>query len=262
MLNTKKLYVKKDFEQSGAWWVSEKEAKEYNLKNFGVFWSPNIEENEKRRIKENVKRIYWWYADLDQKLSGGKEEQYQRIKALPCKPNWVVETKNGFHCYWKAKDGTKKNWDLIIRGIIVKLQSDPAVKGENALLRAVGYYHCKDPKNRFLVHTVYENDEEFTEKEMLYWFRLPPERPKVYEIKYSGLSPKEWLNPDNFEKLYHLSSISEGCRNNMLKDKIYKAYKNGVIGSDLIELALKLNSCLKCQPLPRGEVIAMTRRLK
>lgn len=262
MLNLNKLYVKKDFENGGSWWIPKEEAKGYNDRNFGIFWAPNMEEGETHRLKENVKKIYWWFADMDEKLSGGKKEQYDRIMKLSCKPNWVVETKNGYHCYWKAKNGTVENWDRIIRGIINTLGSDPARKDQNGLMRAVGYYHCKDPNNKFLIKTVFETDEEFSEREMMFFFKAPKEKKIDFDAKYSDIAPDEWVNPDNFERLYHVSRISEGNRNVSLRDKAYKAFIHGVTGNDLLTLLLKLNVMMPCKSLPEQEIKAMIRRLR
>lgn len=266
MINKNKLYAKRDFkkegENGGSWWISEEEAPKYNKRNFGIFWSPNSEEFQKNRLKENVKHIYWWFADLDAKISGGKEEQLKRINSLPCKPNWLVETRNGYHCYWKSKDGTVENFESISKGIISKLGSDPAVSFCSALLRAPNYYHCKDPNNKFLVHTIYETNEEFSEEEMLFYFKPPVDRRKEVINKYEGKGLEFFKNPDNWEKIFHLSWIIDGHRNSELSKAAYKAYMNGFRGNDLLVLMTNLNQKIAGKPLPQDEINAMIRRLK
>ena len=105
--------------------VKESQCSYYNQKKYGVFMTFNTFEGA-RRLKENLKEICFWACDIDK---GTKEEQFQRIKQLILKPNIIVESKNGFHCYWRAKDGTKENYQKIVKGIIKKLGADESAKG-------------------------------------------------------------------------------------------------------------------------------------
>jgi len=68
------------------------------------------------------------------------------ITRFPIRPSSIVESKNGYHCYWFAKDGTKENWPKICTYIAEELHGDmKIVKDTSRVLRIPGFYHWKDP---------------------------------------------------------------------------------------------------------------------
>ncbi|OPZ79394.1 MAG: hypothetical protein BWY78_00068 [Alphaproteobacteria bacterium ADurb.Bin438] len=234
--------------------VTFNQAKQLNEQNFGIFFTPN--DFDGARKTENLSKINYWYADIDEDT---KENQFNLISKLVLYPSCIVETKKGFHLYWKALNPTIDNFEKIEKGIIKKTKSDRACKDVTRLLRCPNFYHCKDPVNKFLIKVIHNSDKAYTEEQMLFHFRLPPEKKLVYSNCNKDLD--FYKNPDNWEKVYKLNKISKGGRNNMLKDQVYKSYMQGFRGDDLITHALNLNSKLS-EPLPRWEVINMTRGLK
>lgn len=119
--------------------LSEAEAREHNQRKLGVFHVVNAFTGPRR--VENLQAIHYWYADMD---SGTKAEQLERIALCSLKPTVVVETANGFHCYWKAKDATLSTWDRIVkRGIVPALEADPRASDPLRLLRKPGFLHWK-----------------------------------------------------------------------------------------------------------------------
>lgn len=136
------------------------EAKIANEEGHGIFWVVN--DFEGRRVVENLRRINYWYADLD---SGTKAEQLERI-ATHLKPSLVVETQKGHHVYYKATDATLGNWDRIVkRGIVPALMGDPRATDPLRLLRVPGFYHHKGEP--FLVRTIAQADVAYTEAQMM-----------------------------------------------------------------------------------------------
>jgi hypothetical protein len=134
--------------------------KAVNAEGYGIFHVVN--DYEGRRVVENLKRINYWYADLD---TGTKEEQLERI-AKHLKPTRVVETKKGFHVYWKAIDATLGNWERIVkRGVVPALEADPRASDPLRLLRVPGFYHHKGEP--YLVRTVAQADVAYRETQML-----------------------------------------------------------------------------------------------
>jgi hypothetical protein len=247
------LYDVKDSKRHDIRKVTPREAKELNSKNYGIFWTPNDFDGARR--KENLLRINYWYCDID---GGDKEEQLKLIDRV-ITPSIVVESKNGYHCYWKAKNATEDNFERIERGIITKLNGDVHCKDVSRLLRVPNFYHCKDPNDKFLVRYVNTSKREYTEEFML--FHFPYREPKIESYDYSTLGLDYILNEENWEKVFKLSSIVTGGRNSMLKDQVYKAYMMGLRGNDLVQLSLRLNEKL-ADPLPRREVLTMSRRLR
>lgn len=244
---------KKEPHKEGCFEVSESEAKYYNSKNYGIYFTPN--DFDGARKEENLIRINYYFCDID---GGDKAEQMERIHNT-ITPSMVIESKNGYHCYWKAKNATIEGFKRVEKGIVKKLHADEHAVDLPRILRAPNFYHCKDPDNKFLIRVVSKIDREFDEDFMLFHFQLPPE-PK-YEYKNESSDKDYLLNPDNWEKVFKLSQIQEGSRNSMLKDQVYKAYMNGIRGSELRDLSLALNSRI-LRPLPTREVLEMMRRLR
>lgn len=247
------MYDVKDSSRKEFIKVTPKQAKEYNDNNYGIFWTPN--DFNGARKKENLVGINFWYCDID---GGDKAEQLKLIDKVVT-PSVIVESKNGYHCYWKCRDATLDNFERIERGIIAKLNGDVHCKDVSRVLRVPNFWHCKDPDNKFLVKYVHTSKRSFPEDFML--FHFPYKEPKIENYDFSHLGLDYILNEENWERVFHLSNIITGNRNSMLKDQVYKAYMHGVRGNDLVQLSLRLNEKI-ANPLPRGEVISMSRRLR
>jgi hypothetical protein len=153
--------------------VNENELQRYNSFKYGIFQEVNSFSG--RRLKENVSRINFWYAEID---GGDKKRQIEKIRSLPLYPTLVNESKNGFHIYFEAKDASVDGYKVIQDGIGSFLGGDPRVRDISRILRAPGFYHWKDENDPFKVKTVFKIDVAYLEKEMLYFFPLPKEEPK------------------------------------------------------------------------------------
>lgn len=239
--------------KDGCFEVSESEAHYWNDKNYGIYFTPNSFNGARK--EENLRKINFYFCDID---GGDKEEQMRRIRNT-ITPSVIVESKNGYHCYWKAKDATIEGFKEVERGIVKKLGADEHAVDLPRILRAPNFYHCKNPDEKFLVRVVSKTDREFSEDFMLFHFKLPPEPRFVYN--YEPKDSDYMLNPDNWEKVFKISQIQEGSRNSLLKDQVYKAYMSGIRGTQLRELSLALNSRIS-RPLPVKEVLEMMRRLR
>ena len=207
-------YIIHDFDQRlkekyGSKNVPESELKMWNERGFGIHYTPNTFEGN--RCAANLKHINYWIADID---DGTKEEQMSKIHRLPIFPSKIVETKRGYHCYWLAKDATPENYRKIEEGIIKLLGADPQCKDVCHTLRAPGYFHLKDPKNPFYVHTVFDNCYlGWTEKQMLMAFVRPDRNKPRYIGPPPSVDVAELIDPANWEKFYHVSRIGPGNRN-------------------------------------------------
>jgi hypothetical protein len=208
---------------------SEALAKRANDDGYGVFHVVN--EYEGRRVVENLKRINYWFADLD---TGTKEEQLARI-ATHLKPSRVVETRKGFHCYWRAIDATLGTWNRIVKhGIAPALEADPRATDPLRLLRAPGYYHHK--QEPFLVRVVAECDVAYRESQMLEAFadsradivekeanrQSAALGPVTFWVKVSQLSAKDFITRISGHALvkgerYALMPTSGGKHNILVK---------------------------------------------
>ena len=202
-----------ELKKQGAFEIKEEETEKYNNLGYGIFWTLN--EYDGRRKAKNITKINYWIADID---NGTKEEQMSKIKELVLKPSMIIESKNGFHCYWKATNATIDNYAKIERGIIQKLNADKACKDPVRLLRMPYFYHKKDINNPFLVEIVEENSKEYTEDKMLFVYEI--KKPNKKPINYTG--DKEcFLDESQWDRLFRINQIKQGERNNTLAKYIF-----------------------------------------
>lgn len=239
--------------KKGAFEIKENEQQSYNEKGYGIFMTFNSFEGERRK-KENVTKICFWACDIDE---GSKDEQLQRINALTIKPNIIVESKNGFHCYWKAKNGSKENYEKIEKGIIKKLNGDRHCKDPLRLLRVPFMYHNKDKDNPYMVTIKKAEKKSFDELQMLYYFGEKEEKRK--QQKSNDLKD---CDLKDYEKIFKIRNINKGERNSYLFWVLNRLKDNNLSNGEIRQIIEHLNSCLvdrlsdlEIQQLLRGSKI-------
>jgi len=172
----------------------------FNAQGFGIFHTVN-EFNGPRRL-EHIKHVRAWAVDID---DGTKDEQLHRLERSPLIPSTVVESKRGFHAYWKAKDATVKLFKLIVRRLVEFFQGDKNAMDLARVLRTPGYWHQKNPAEPFLVRVVHKQNVAYTERQMVEAFPASAEELKESQPKQP---PKPYVSPqsgdDIFERIYNL----------------------------------------------------------
>lgn len=232
-----------------------------NKKGYGIFWVVNemVDENDNTkgaREKKNLKKINYWYCDID---NGTKEEQKERINALPLLPSFIVETKKGFHCYWAVKGmATLENFTKIEEVLIELLDGDKHCKDPLRLLRAPGYYHMKDCAHPFLCQIVegFGSDMEYTENQMLMAFKKyikNPQKNNIKPINVEGKTDKEILNI-----LKPQAMGADSGRHSYLMDKIGYMRRLGFDDSEREKWVDVLNSYFSV-PLEQAEIESIKR---
>ncbi len=247
------LYALHDYDinlkKLGAFPIHENAVEKYNKVGYGIFWTPN--DFKGRRIAENCSKINYWLADIDE---GAKPEQLKRIKVLPLKPTMIIETKKGYHCYWRAEDATLEKYKSIERGLIEKLNADKGCKDVCRLLRYPGSYHMKNPEHPYKIRVIEDNEIIYSEKKMLCAYEVPE---KQYVKSKNGLIVRgcslDFKNPENWEKLFKVSEISEGGRNNTFARYIFWLKDLSYNYSDIEYIISGLNSQIS-NPLPYEEM--------
>ena len=246
-----KLYARHDYDPSlqvkGMFEVTLEQAQELNKLGYGIHHCVNDLIDGANRRDENITRINYWTADLD---DGTKEDMTNNIAKLVLKPSRVVETKRGFHLYWKALNATTVNYRRVQEGLIKILNGDKSLKSPSRTLRRPDFYHMKDPKNPFMVKVIGGNGKEYTEEKMLFCYGLPVK--KIKKIEYKG-DKADMLLQENFEKLYHLSSIGKGGRNNDLAKISLWLRDEGFDEATNLNTLLRINTLIS-EPLPNHEV--------
>ena len=170
-------------------------------------------------------------------------------------PTIIVESKNGYHCYWEAENATIEKYRDIECGIIKKLDADPACKDVCRLLRYPNYYHMKNPKEPFLVKVILYNKNIYTEEKMLDVFRLP--RPVYKPINYTG-DKSDMLDPEKWDKIFRFNQFMADGRNNSLTRVTFWLRDSGFDRGTIEQTIYNMNSKLP-QPLDDWEVRSILR---
>lgn len=238
--------------KKGSFPVNATQAKELNEQGYGIHWLPQLFKNGGRTAAD-LEKIRYWVADLD---DGDKKTMLRRIDACPIQPTFIVETKRGYHVYWEALDATIANYPGIETGIAEFLCADKQLATPAHMLRAPGFYHLKDPKNPFLVKTIWKNqDNKYNESLMLRVFG--PKQKKESKKKYMGIihdnNIKELVDPKNWDKIWKVNQITSGGRNNRLSDIAFGLMRAGADESTVRDVLLDMNNTL-AQPLGKSEV--------
>lgn len=201
MANLVQTYRLHDVDPSahgGAVRIARKDAWEWNKKGFGIFHT--VQQFDGKRRLDRLVHINAWAVDMDK---GSKPEMLERIR-LGLIPTMVVETKNGFHVYWKAKDATRENFRGILENRLVPFyQADKKAKDLARILRTPGFYHQKDPANPFLVKVVHSHRVEYSEREILQFYK-DLETPKKQKREHNRLKKAHPLAGDFWDRVWNL----------------------------------------------------------
>lgn len=255
--------------------TSEQQEEELQNKGYGIFWTVN--EYEGARKVENATKINYWFCDIDGKKAGSKENMLKKLSESRIKPSHIIETKNGFHCYWKAKDATKENWKIIEKGLIERFNADPARSDITGLLRKVYSAHLKDINNPYCIRYLFDDfehfeymncdkkhklypysDKEYKEKDMLdYFAKEKKEQPKIK--KFYAENPNKFCDEANWERLFDLKNWGEGNRNKNFARIILWLKDEGLQNNEIEYIVNTINHKGYFVPLPESEIRTLLR---
>ena len=144
-------------------WANRQKIKELNDQGCWMFFSVNSMIPGKREQSATT-NINAWVAESD---TLSKEDQMSLIESAPLRPSMVIESKNSYHIYYFAKDGTKDSWLEIERWLSTYYQWDRSFwKNYAVVLRLPGTIHQKDPEEPFKIQCLYIDQTFFTESEI------------------------------------------------------------------------------------------------
>jgi hypothetical protein len=185
--------------ERGAFKIDKTEASDWNKKGFGIFWT--VQELKGERRKENLVKINSWAIDID----GGEKPYHLEKLTSVCYPSLVIETKNGYHAYWNAKDATQENFEAIVSDRLVPFfNADKKAKDLARILRVPGYLHQKDPSDPFMIVEVWKYDVRYSEHQMFSLFQLDNEKEKESNAKQELRKVFQSDGNDLWEKIYNL----------------------------------------------------------
>lgn len=237
------FYALHDYDKSkpGMFLIKPEDAKKWNDQGYGIHWCPQVFKDDVRKT-ENLIKIQYWLADLD---NGNKETMLKRIKTCPLKPTHVIETKRGYHVYWRAKDATVENYAKIEKGIAEALCADGSLITPTHTLRFPGFWHRKDPLDPFLVRWVDQNPEtEYSELIMLRVFGPKPTKVSRFARDFQVPIPEDLqtvIQPENWDKYLHANLATPGNRNNQMNKIAYHLKMLGADKSLMLRVLMDIN---------------------
>ncbi|WP_405158490.1 hypothetical protein [Paenibacillus sp. FSL H8-0283] len=84
-----------------------------------------------------------------------KNEKLKEIDEFPLKPSYIVETRNGLHCYWLLEVGATTDQFKECQDRLIKhFNADTSVKRLCNLMRVPGTNWCKDLHNKFQIEII------------------------------------------------------------------------------------------------------------
>ena len=180
-----------DVDKSGAIEINLKDAHQAQSQGYGIFHLVN--EFQGARKLENLKKINFWYCELD-----NKKNFADLLDSMPVHPTIVNETKKGYHIYFKARDASINRYKLIQKRIQHFFGGDMQAMDAARLLRAPGFLHLKDVNNPFMVKTIWCADVDYREAVML---QALPQHPDEFEelaikenVKQNAFSGDKFLD--------------------------------------------------------------------
>lgn len=155
--------------------TSYREMQALNEKGAGIFIQPNVGNGRK---SENLKSIEWVYVDMDEWT---KAEMMSIIGKSPITPDIIVESKRWYHLYWKVHC-TEDQFKIIIDWLMTFFWWDTAIGSPNEVLRAPGFFHCKDPNDRFMIKVQHIDLQPHTPQDFIKVF---PSTAQTFVKKFS-----------------------------------------------------------------------------
>lgn len=129
--------------------IEVEDAPRLNREGYGIFYTPNAFVGDRK--KENLKRIQAWFVEND---SDSKEIQYGRLNRAPIRATALIESKRSIQALFFAEDPQEHCFSEIQRRLVYNFNGDSKATDLARLFRAPGFYHLKDPSNKFLVRFI------------------------------------------------------------------------------------------------------------
>ena len=205
------FYRLHDVDGGGMIATNPAEAKQWNERCFGIFAAVQAFAGTTRRI-DHCTRIRAWAIDIDE---GTKSEQQARIARSPLSPSSIVETKNGYHVYWYAADGSKELYRPLVSRLVEYFGGDKNARDLARVLRVPGFYHMKNPESPFLVRHVYgpNRARKYYERQMFRTFPPTAEETVVNKNKAVHEETKRQYNGavsgsgNLFDRIYRMDQM-------------------------------------------------------
>jgi hypothetical protein len=197
--------------------------KQYNARNWGIYFSVN--EFETNRRGENCKKLRYVYGDLDIAKAGDGQTREEReskknnlLKSMieKCEPTLVIDTSNGLQPLWAITDNepTEENrakYTQVIKGII-EWSKQYGCMADNVydvsrILRLPGYYHQKEEP--YLCQTIYNANKKYSLDQLKIIFPYEETKPTFTPVVSSDKNYSE-VDEIDFRDLITKAFASKG----------------------------------------------------
>lgn len=120
-------------------------------------------------------------------VKGYKQKKLDELDRFIYKPSYVIETRNGFHCYWLVhSEATISQFKECEGRLISYFDADVQVKNPARLLRVPDTYWCKDIHNKVAINIIQRNDIRYYIDDLINSLPcqvIKPQKEKVSVIK-------------------------------------------------------------------------------
>ncbi|MFN3453468.1 MAG: hypothetical protein ACK41T_00810 [Pseudobdellovibrio sp.] len=179
------------------------EISDYNRKGYGVFALAN----EGNGFKDvDIHKVNSWFVDIDFKISPKLNIEIV-FDSLPLIPSCIIDTKNGFHIYFMAKDGNLSNFKIIQRNLVKLIHgSDPQVINLSRIMRVPDFCHMKNANEPYLVSKIFESDVSYYEKQLLDLIDFEDDEEELISEKTKTLISSKPNKENIFDFIRHYDS--------------------------------------------------------
>ena len=181
----------------------------------GIFFTVNQSDGQGRKAA-NIVRVRSYICDIDD--TPGVQDKFHRLRELTrseTPPSAIIESRNGLHVYWYAKDDQSTDphaYSRVNQHLIARFRGCTQSKDVARVLRVPGFMHRKDIDNPFLVKPIFENPERrYSAEDLMRAYPLP-EKPKP-EITFDLRSDRKssWNHePDEEESARIWQDVLDG----------------------------------------------------
>ena len=252
----------KNIEAKPAWFKKTVQTlRDYNQKNYGVFWVVNGGGNSDSEVKTSGTPARAQFAECDpsdedlKRVETGEipmedllKDQLRRLSEFPLKPSIIIQTWKSLHCYWLLEGGDINRFRGIQKRLISLFHSDSTIQNESRVMRVPGFEHRKhDPVEVRLLR--FEPDLRFTQDQIetaLDLAGVPKEIPKKAAAVGTTAAPGE--------------KIPKGQRYDYVQSKIGElvgTLKNRVSAEAVLEMVKQdaLEHCKDAESIDDWEIL-------
>lgn len=147
--------------------LSDEQIEAYNIQGYNVYWLPNSPSSYTPGVTIDSSHIDVFgcvFADMD--LKEGKYESKEsfiaRVKTEGPPPSGIIDSGNGVHVYWSVTDLDAMSFLKLMRRVIRKFDTDPAVAKIFQLMRLPGTVNTKDKENPKICEWLEQGDAVYT----------------------------------------------------------------------------------------------------